>query len=337
MDWFEKLTGFKEAEYETTRNQLELKGDQLLSRVNGRSYVIGTLELKSLHELRRNVVAADPDCSRLTFRNITGDVRALHQHDAFKGALFQVASQFNMLEMVDPSITTEQGVSRYDNDRTQGPACAIAAGAATIFRNYFAPVEGQIGQTSSKQLDGLTELGTGLANRLGRPVETLWTMRNGYALCSPDGLKAIGTYLRNASEADRDDLRSKLRIGVHTDVEVTEGKRGNQPRLVSQAFCSALPVAYSGIDSSLWQPFAELVLEAAYEATMLAAAISLGRGRSKTVLLTQLGGGAFGNDERWIKHAISRALTLMKPYELDVQLVSYGSIPKSMIEFEDNY
>jgi hypothetical protein len=66
----------------------------------------------------------------------------MHQLPKYAGALFQVASQFNLLEMVSPEITPEHGVTRYQHDRTQGPACAIAAGAATIYRNYFAPISG---------------------------------------------------------------------------------------------------------------------------------------------------------------------------------------------------
>jgi transposase len=50
--------------------------------------------------------------------------------------------QFNLLEMTSPSVSPEHGVTRYQDDHTQGPACAIAAGAATIYRNYFAPVGG---------------------------------------------------------------------------------------------------------------------------------------------------------------------------------------------------
>ena len=45
-----------------------------------------------------------------------------------------MASQFNLLEMTGPEITPEDGVTRYAHDRTQGPACAIAAGAATVYR-----------------------------------------------------------------------------------------------------------------------------------------------------------------------------------------------------------
>ena len=157
------------------------------------------------------------------------------------------------------------------------------------------------------------------------------------AQCPLDSLNAIGSHLNNASEADRDYLRSKLTIGVQSDVEVTDRDTGSQPIFVSQAFCSALPIAYSESEASLWQPFAELVLEAAYEATLLAAARNFARGGSNVVLLTLLGGGAFGNDTRWIRHAIGRALTIMKPHELDVRLVNYGPLLKTMMELESEH
>jgi hypothetical protein len=54
-----------------------------------------------------------------------------------------------------------------------------------------------------------------------------------------------------------------------------------------------------------------LVLEAAYEATMLAAVLNKQRGASNVVLLTLLGGGAFGNKAEWINAAIRRALAMM--------------------------
>ena len=76
-------------------------------------------------------------------------------------------------------MTPEHGVTRYQHDRTQGPACAIAAGAATIYRNYFAPVGGSHGQTTERQLDGLAELGEALGNALNKPLTDLWRMQNG--------------------------------------------------------------------------------------------------------------------------------------------------------------
>ena len=52
MDWFERLTGFREEDYDETRRQLEIDGCRLWSRVNGRCFGIGTLELVSLKTLR---------------------------------------------------------------------------------------------------------------------------------------------------------------------------------------------------------------------------------------------------------------------------------------------
>ena len=96
---------------------------------------------------------------------------------------------------------------------------------------------------------------------------------------------------------------------------------------VSQAFCSALPVAYSQVPAAVWHPFAVLVLEAAYEATLISAVLNAQRGRSNIVFLTQLGGGAFGNDASWIEAAMRRALRSAADWGLIVKLVSFGEPP----------
>ena len=127
MDWFERLTGFTEGGYDDTRSRLEVVGRELRSRVNGRSYGIGELELVSLRSLRERVASGTRLPGRLTVRNISGDVRRLHQSPEYAGALFQVASQFNLLEMTSSHVRPEDGVTRYQHDPTQGPACAIAA------------------------------------------------------------------------------------------------------------------------------------------------------------------------------------------------------------------
>jgi hypothetical protein len=173
MDWFEILTGFRETDYDDTRAKLKVEGTRLRSLVNGKDYGIGDLELVSLQSLRERVKSAGGLTGRLEVSVVTGDVRHMHRSPENTGALFQVASQFNLLEMVSPTVTPEQGVTRYQNDRTQGPACAIAAGAATIYRNYFVPVGGSHGQTTERQLDGLADLGGTLAAALNRPVKAL--------------------------------------------------------------------------------------------------------------------------------------------------------------------
>jgi hypothetical protein len=60
------------------------------------------------------------------------------------------------------------------------------------------------------------------------------------------------------------------------------------------------------------------------EATMWAAVDNAQRGGSNVVLLTSLGGGAFGNDEGWICGAMARALEMTSNVALDVRIVSHG-------------
>lgn len=326
-DWFEQLMGFSEGGYESTRSRLIVDGDELVSTVNGYRYGIGELSLPTLALLREQ--ANHGGRQRSTVTCLAGDARALHADPAFDGALFQVASQFNLLEMVSPHVTPEQGVAGYAHDRTQGPACAMAAGAATIYRNYLVPIDGQTGQTRDRQLDALASLGAALSEELRRPVSALWQMRNGYALCTDDGLDAISMLLGGADEELRDRLRGQLAIGLHRNVHVTD-VAGEPRRYVSQAFCSALPVAYShSRNHAGWAPFARLVLQASYEATLLAAAEQAGAGGSNIVLLTRLGGGAFGNAPEWIDDAISRALSVVEHAGLDIRLVDYGRVDAS--------
>jgi len=260
MDWFERLTGFPESDYAQTRLQLEVANGRLRSKVNGESYGIGELELVSLKSLRERVNAGTSLPGRLKVGVVRGDVREMHRVAENAGALFQVASQFNLLEMTSPDVRPEDGVTRYGRDKTQGPACAIAAGAATIYRNYFATVDGAegqtvliglahtmtrsalpvvsarhggplpivvgcvnrigTGQTSTRQFDGLANLGQTLSDALGQPVNALWSMRNGYAMCTRDGLDAISAYLGTLSPAQTDAIRQTLCIGLHSHVEV---------------------------------------------------------------------------------------------------------------------
>jgi hypothetical protein len=327
MSWFPTLFGAPEGTPDETRRLFDLQGRTLRSRANGRSFAIGAFTLPSLAQLREQVAAGSGPAGRPAIRIVQGDVRKMHQMPEYAGALFQVASQFNMLEMIGPSVRPEDGIARYEHDRTQGPACALAAGAATVYRNYFVPVPGregepdQAGQTADRQLDGLADVGAELSIRLGQPIDL--GMRNGYCLPSGATLDLIANHLRAASPEQLDALAARLRIGIHRDVEVTDGAAPGQQ--VSQAFCSALPVAYGRMPQQHWTEFAQLVLDAAYEATLCEAVLNARRGASNIVLLTLLGGGAFGNAAEWIYLAIERALKKARGFDLDVRLVSYGA------------
>ncbi len=170
--WFENLTGFKEESPAQVRTNLEVNDSTMSSRVNGKTWNCGQLETPTLSELRSRVLENSLSSGQLKIREIVSDAQLLHTDVANSGALFQVASQFNLLEMPGPEVSPEDGVDGYEDDHTQGPACAIAAGAGTFYRNYFADVNGQIGQSTGNQIDCLKDVGEVLGNQGGR----LWKM-----------------------------------------------------------------------------------------------------------------------------------------------------------------
>lgn len=350
--WFEQLTGFRETPHAVQR-MLQLDGTIIHSHANGRQLVCGEFEALSLWELKQRLEALPTPTlapaqtsagttARLQFSEKVADAQKLHQDPANAGALFQVASQFNALEMISPDISPEHGISGYQYDRTQGPACAMACGAGTLYRQYFLPLtEGQWpssqpalsaqGQTAQRQLDLAARLHQALQQAIGRGP--LWRMKNGYLLPEAEALTTIGNYLQSASEAELAKLRQSLQLALQWQTEVTLGisertqppsSKPVQGHLVSQIYCSALPVAYSQVESQLWRPFAQLVLDAAYEATLAAGVLNANRTGNNTVFLTMLGGGAFGNRPEWIINAIDRALGLYQQYDLNVVMVSYG-------------
>lgn len=329
MDWFEKLSGFREESPQQVQKNLFIDDDRIGSLVNGKSWVAGRLETPSLGELRQRI-RDTRKTGKLSLQEVVANVQDLHTDLSNAGALFQVASQFNLLEMVSPNGTPEKGVGIYDRDHTQGPACAIAAGAGTIYRNYFIPVNGQIGQSTANQIDCLADLGEALGNSQNR----LWQMKNGYALASHKGLTTIAQKLQASSEKERDEFRKLLRIGIQWQTQVTLENCQHQ---VSQVYCSALPVAYSPLPANLWEQFARLVLEASYEATICTAILNAQINGNNQLFLTLLGGGVFGNTTSWIMDSIARALHLYQDIELDIAIVSYGSSKLSVQKLVESF
>ncbi len=310
-----------------------LDGPRLCSRRNGRSWLYGQLETPTLGQLRELARSIVRDPRPISVREVIADVQQLHRDSNNRNALFQVASQFNLLEMVTPDATPEWGVGIYERDPTQGPACAIAAGAGTIFRNYFVEVNGRIGQSEDNQIDCLA----GIGDLLGNAQQRLWQMTNGYALPSADGLNEIHHKLSTLDELERDRLRQSLQIGLQWDTQVT---LDNASHTVSQAYCSALPIAYTHHRREAWAPFATLVLEASYEATLCAAIVNAARTGNNVLFLTLVGGGAFGNELDWIMNAIRRSLHLYSDSGLDIAVVSHSRsqpcVQQLVSDFDEN-
>ncbi|CAK9047357.1 unnamed protein product [Durusdinium trenchii] len=304
--WFSETFGFSEESFDKTREKftfadgiLESKafeacintaGILTLTRrlwvlvsglgVTKRQFHVGPFELVSVEELRERLAGFDGSLGGLTFSNVCGNAQTLHRDAANEGAVFQVASQFNCLEMNEPGARPEDGVTRYYSDATQGPACAVSCPAGTVFRNYF--VNGS-GQGRGRQLDGLAEIGELVNNA----KEKYWRMVNGY--CLPTDSKSLARLGQRIKEDEKlsDEIRNRLRIGVHWDTEVA-----NKEHRVCQVFCSALPVAYAkSTRSQDWEAFARLVLQGTFEATLaIAAILSAERQARVKVYLSAVGG-----------------------------------------------
>ena len=332
-DWFQDLFGFEETSPEVVHQNLELSEGKLCSRVNQKSYGVGVLTTPSLGELRNQAQKLSTQLAgKLQVSIECGDVGLMHCMQENKNALFQVASQFNLLEMVRSDISPETGVTGYQDDHSQGPICAMAAGAGTVYRNYFTSLAGVDGQTSTQQVDCLKDIGI----ELGNQQSSLWYMKNGYALCSYEGLERVNGVIAESDSARLDEIRNKLRIGLHSRVQVTNAASPSD-QFVSQTYCSALPVSYSDPPSHMFGRFAGLILEGAYEATICAGIVNAIKNGSNKILLTQLGGGVFGNSPQWIHSAMSRAFNLFSDLDLDVRIVSYTGPSEDLIDLVEEY
>ena len=229
------------------------------------------------------------------------------------------ASQFNCLEMTGPAVAPVEGIAIYANDPTQGPKCALACPAGTVFRNYLCQ-DGK-GQHET-QIDCLADVAAVVDNE----KHQFWFMFNGYALPTSSSAMSKLSKLFNAQEGLEDAAKAALRIGVHWDTSVVPPHEHR----VAQVYVSALPVAYaSGTKPEHFEPFARLVLRGAYEATLAVGQLKAAKlGSRATVFLTALGGGAFGNRIEWIKESLIGALDKFRDAPLDVKLVHYGtSVP----------
>lgn len=321
MTWFEVLTGFPEQSGDDVRSRLRLDGTKFTSIVNNRAFDAGSFTTPPLSDLRLKTNSGTGH--RIRVAELVGDVRTLHQDTANAHAVFQVASQFNCLEMAAPHVVPEDGVGIYQNDWTQGPACSICAGAGTIYRNYFADVNGFTGQTRDNQIDCLQ----GIGRHLGGEA---WQMENGYCIPTSSGLTEIENRLENCSPQELDNIRAKLNVGIQSKTQVTIG---DATHLITQVFCSALPVSYSDIPVSKWNHFPRLILDATYEATFHVAVQNFVDTGCQKLYLTFVGGGVFGNKLDWILSSIGRSLELFAWANLDVYIVSYGSSKPEVVRF----
>jgi hypothetical protein len=315
MDWFTNSFGFEELDYASTQ-QMIYKLYQAGKKMTINDIKVGLFTPTTLGELKKP--KSNPTMRGLVrLSHIVDDVVNLHCDPRNANATFQVASQMNCLEMANPKTTPEAGLTIYENDRTQGPLCAMSTPAGLAYRQYLYNAGGDdLGQTKDRQLDTsflarqyLKEL-SGVSGRV----------QNGYLFFTEAELTQINTALVNKSKL-RQRLRSLIGVGSHTGLGVFGSKCSGHT--VNHVYCSGLPIAYSDISNrDLWRGLAEIFLESVYESTLR---LACHNNYAKPCYLTLVGGGVFGMDVLQIYRAIERACIIIARcgYQLDVRIVHY--------------
>ena len=268
---------------------------------------------------------------RVYMEHIEGECSALHSDPQYKFATFQAASQLNLLEFPIPSSVPEDGITGYTMDPTQGPACAQACAGGAAYRNYLMRLDDDNrGQTAFRQFNGLADIEKKLTAWRPGAFQKPWLVKNGYMNAAAEWLPPVEGFLKDKVHGPR--MAELIRIGVHEDIDVTnvDAPPGQK---VTQTYNSAVSVAYSGLPTSVWTTVGKFILDASYEATFLVGVINAAThavkdGTCPPVLLTQVGGGVFGNDPAWIRDAIKGAETKIArvagpDVPLDVKLVHY--------------
>ena len=352
-NWFTKHFGFREKtsgkpsvkeQFEINRARFQMdSGDNLCwkddRKVDHKEYVghfsVDPVEklLQQYKNLDYNIKKDDDNRDELTFEHILpeGGVQGLISNPENEHAVFMVASQFNALEMVSPTVTPARGVTMYANDRTQGPACALACPAALIYRNYL---------LDPRPLDpACTEKGQhtfqlNLMERVEKLIENdknkWWKMQNGYLM--PISKKSYESMETMLESLNLDEVRDQVEVAVHWDTAVA----GCEHR-VTQVFCSAVGLSYfkTEITPKIWNEhhtLATCVLHAAFYATLAVAAARADElGEEVSVYLTALGAGAFETPVDWVANALKTALREFRKAPLRVHLVHYGSIPEEWL------
>ena len=281
---------------------------------------------------------------------MTSPAHVVHMTPSYSGSIFQVASQFNALEMLTPTQTPQQGISIYWNDKSQGPACAMVCPFGTLYRNYFCmPADGK--QLEDKSVNANPQIGiaAGGTDTGNNQINTLTELmkidacfndlrfQNGYIFVKDKAhLDAIDKYLSTPENFWKAMMAIKYVIQEDTPVvDVTsDGKILDQT--VSQIYCSAYPVAYStdpdpvtkdpprvtGTTRNDYALLSSMILHAVYYSTLAYAVTRITPDETrKKVFLTKVGGGFFGNDVSLIDNAIYNAVSHFTAYPIDVHIV----------------
>jgi len=216
--------------------------------------------------------------------------------------LFQVASNFNGIEAICDDLSPDMPsfTEQYIYDRTQGPIASISAGGAAIARVHAAFYEDSQSsdkwcQTSDHQINILKDL------------SEHFPTQNGYVILSGKEPPLPKT------QEGQHELFNKIHVCYHENIQVTTGHHTPQALelvniskpIIDQVFCAAINIhqGQSGKFNKAVPDVEErckFILNSIYASTYISA---IAHNRTH-LFLTLIGGGAFGNQRKWIYSSI---------------------------------
>lgn len=311
--WFTRIFGFEESSVDIFKRFKYVRNCLIDSKTDNR-YYCGEFEIKRLASMRANNPLNNYN-SEIKFSEIVSDITELHNNPENEYAVFQVASQFNCLEMASPEYTPEMGIDIYDEDNTQGPKCAICCGSGTLYRNYFL-------NCGQPQINTLSDL----SNQIN-PTNDIWNMVNGY-LIFVDEYSA--KYIDDLILLSGSHYSNYYSTGIQ---KLTEVNNSQNHQLVTQVYCSAVPINYNlRINPRIYSNFCKFILDCIYEITFYIALENYNLTGNGKLFLTLVGTGAFGNPEAWAISSIQKALRKFEKTPLDIKIVSYKNKNNNLID-----
>lgn len=364
--WFSKIYGFhemlngKSVVNRLMKISINEQGRIYLTHTNGLGHVssfdAGIPLYKStgdlLLEAERVIHEMPPQPVGITYREIHADVKNLHANPELAGSLFQVASQFNSLEMATPQHTPEMGITIYEHDRTQGPVCAMACPTGTLYRNYFIMHnerdKPRMPQTETNQINTLeTIIDKFQKSDLEYKVD--FVVKNGYILpATIEDSNKLNEMIGwpGAIEGMANDVNYVIQEDVPVLLNPT--KPDPVPHKVSQIYCSGFPLAYSistekndgllgpaeqatiktsgGVEwyAYMNRTLIKMITTAMYTATLSHAVnMTKTQGKRVKVFLTLVGTGVFGADEKFVKGIMKDVIRKYSHFPIDLYLVKF--------------
>ncbi len=301
-NWFEKLLGFPETEFNYTHGEIPVKYHDYM----------GNFQQASIKELKERIDFTVVNNGKLPLniyhRSSYGehtelfDTSAL-QFNAKPNTLFQVASNFNCLENPKANYNVFNGyfITNQMSDITQGPSASGGAAFGAILR---------------------------LIKHKEQPINLL----SDVPIYQNNGKVA---YRKNNSPIPEFD-KDLTKIGLHRDtracfLRADKFKYNPSGPKINQVFTSTCIC-----DTIQPNQLSRLLLEAAYEATYLSAIFT----KAPEVVLTMIGGGVFNNDNGLIADAMMKAHNKYSPYLVKncvVKLPIYVPTPKYILQFFKKY